>query len=71
MHTLNSDWSIRFYFTELVLVGQNPTKKFPRKLKLIKKLFQDIFNNKRENKRKTWRTVHFIRIVSLCRASWI
>ena len=37
------------------------SKKLPRKLKLIKKPFQDIFNNKRRNKKKTYRTVHFIR----------
>ena len=36
-------------------------EKNTRKLNLIKKPFQDIFNNKRRNKKKTYKTVHFIR----------
>ena len=43
------------------LTGFDEKYKTPRKLKLIKKPFQDIFNNKKRNKKKTYRNVHFIR----------
>ena len=54
MYVLFSDWSIlhSLILTTLGWCWRKIKLKVPRKLKLIKKLFQDIFNNKTGNKRK-------------------